>query len=494
MKISKKLTSFLLTLVMVVSTIAVQTVPVQATKDNKVLATKVKFIDYPDGGDNSSVSLRNMVIKDNVTFGKSYGLNMKIYVPEEYMEKGDIAINPSINVFTGKNNQKYLGWAGSKNLYSFKKNSKSVTQKNGFYIINVKMKLNTFRMGTVEIPFPKGSGELSGGVFVVGDRAYEGNIYFDDVELLVNNKVIATANYSNGKAGACTYSVNGNYKHQIKAKVVSLPKENLTVENKSISIREGETKAIKAKVTPKAKITYKSSNTKVATVTGIGIVKGVHKGKATITVKTKASTIKVKVVVQQAPANKVLETNVDFRKNPEGDNNKLNMYFLIQNKNVTFGKSYSLNMKMYVPEELMNDGSFTVYPQVRFWTGNDLETDAGWGDNKEGISFDKSSKNVTKQNKYYVIPVEMPITNYYDDQGQKISAPKGKGQVVVNVEIKGNGDYKGSIYFDDVTLVSDQKVIASEDYNSSIENFCFYYINGNTNQEFVPKICTLPEK
>lgn len=471
MKISKKLTSFLLTLVMVVSTIAVQTVPVQATKDNKVLATKVKFIDYPDGGDNSSVSLRDMVIKDNVTFGKSYGLNMKIYVPEEYMEKGDIAINPSINVFTGKNNQKYLGWAGSKNLYSFKKNSKSVTQKNGFYIINVKMKLNTFRMGTVEIPFPKGSGELSGGVFVVGDRAYEGNIYFDDVELLVNNKVIATANYSNGKAGSCTYSVNGNYKHQIKAKVVSLPKENLTVENKSISIREGETKAIKAKVTPKAKITYKSSNTKVATVTGKGIVKGVHKGKATITVKTKASTIKVKVVVQQAPANKVLETNVDFRKNPEGDNSKLNMYFLIQNKNVTFGKSYSLNMKMYVPEELMNDGSFTVYPQVRFWTGNDLETDAGWGDNKEGISFDKSSKNVTKQNKYYVIPVEMPITNYYDDQGQKISAPKGKGQVVVNVEIKGNGDYKGSI-----------------------ENFCFYYINGNTNQEFVPKICTLPEK
>ena len=71
MKISKKLTSFLLTLVMVVSTIAVQTVPVQATKDNKVLATKVKFIDYPDGGDNSSVSLRDMVIKDNVTFGKS---------------------------------------------------------------------------------------------------------------------------------------------------------------------------------------------------------------------------------------------------------------------------------------------------------------------------------------------------------------------------------------------------------------------------------------
>ena len=88
----------------------------------------------------------------------------------------------------------------------------------------------------------------------------------------------------------------------------------------------------------------------------------------------------------------------------------------------------------------------------------------------------------------------MPITNYYDDQGQRISAPKGKGQVVVNVEIKGNGDYKGSIYFDDVTLVSDQKVIASEDYNSSIENSCFYYINGNTNQGFVPKICTLPEK
>ena len=41
MKISKKLTSFLLTLVMVVSTIAVQTVPVQATKDNKELYQQI---------------------------------------------------------------------------------------------------------------------------------------------------------------------------------------------------------------------------------------------------------------------------------------------------------------------------------------------------------------------------------------------------------------------------------------------------------------------
>ena len=46
---------------------------------------------------------------------------------------------------------------------------------------------------------------------------------------------------------------------------------------------------------------YKSSNKKVATVTkNGGVIKGVKKGKATITVKYKKKTVKLKITVKKA--------------------------------------------------------------------------------------------------------------------------------------------------------------------------------------------------
>lgn len=47
-----------------------------------------------------------------------------------------------------------------------------------------------------------------------------------------------------------------------------------------------------------AKVTYKSSNKKIVTVMDKGVVKGVKKGKATITVKANGKTVKVKVAVK----------------------------------------------------------------------------------------------------------------------------------------------------------------------------------------------------
>ena len=49
---------------------------------------------------------------------------------------------------------------------------------------------------------------------------------------------------------------------------------------------------------PAGKVTYTSSNKKVATVTSKGVVKGIKKGKATITVKCNGITKKFVVTVK----------------------------------------------------------------------------------------------------------------------------------------------------------------------------------------------------
>ncbi len=66
----------------------------------------------------------------------------------------------------------------------------------------------------------------------------------------------------------------------------------------SATIKAGAKTTIKATATPSATITYKSSNTKIAKITSKGVVTGVKKGTAVITVKangvSKKFTVKVK--------------------------------------------------------------------------------------------------------------------------------------------------------------------------------------------------------
>lgn len=65
----------------------------------------------------------------------------------------------------------------------------------------------------------------------------------------------------------------------------------------SKTLNKGSTFILKGKTVPTATVTYKSNNTKVATVTNTGVVKGVNVGKAIITVSangiTKTCTVTV---------------------------------------------------------------------------------------------------------------------------------------------------------------------------------------------------------
>ena len=86
----------------------------------------------------------------------------------------------------------------------------------------------------------------------------------------------------------------GNY----KTKVTVYVNEKLKLKKSSAVIKVKGKAAIKATSNISGKITYTSSNKKIATVTSKGVVKGVKKGKATITVKCNGVSKKFKVTVK----------------------------------------------------------------------------------------------------------------------------------------------------------------------------------------------------
>lgn len=116
-----------------------------------------------------------------------------------------------------------------------------------------------------------------------------------------SNTKIATVNSKTGtvkgiKAGTVTITVtSGKLKATYK---LTVKNPTFTLTKSSATIAKGKTTTIKSKAAPASKVTYISSNKKVATVTSKGVVKGIRKGKATITVKCNGITKKFVVTVK----------------------------------------------------------------------------------------------------------------------------------------------------------------------------------------------------
>lgn len=116
-----------------------------------------------------------------------------------------------------------------------------------------------------------------------------------------SNTKIATVNSKTGtvkgiKAGTVTITAtSGKLKATYK---LTVKNPTFTLTKSSATIAKGKTTTIKSKAAPASKVTYISSNRKVATVTSKGVVKGISKGKATITVKCNGITKKFVVTVK----------------------------------------------------------------------------------------------------------------------------------------------------------------------------------------------------
>lgn len=288
-------------LAMAISAVSAGGVEVKAASANKVMETNVNFVKDASTGDESSVMLNSVLSKEGITFGKTYAINMKIYVPAEFMKSGRIYVSPNLDFYSGDDNENYLGYAQSEEGYSFDKESEAVTKVDDFYMIDAKMPIDAFYADGSDdaSSFPEGTGQIMAGAFVVGEElSYKGSIFFDDVELEMDGAVVASANYENGKAGSSSYLINLEESKTCKPKVVDFTGKALDVTKKSLTVKKGKTATIKTVTAPSAKATFKTSNKKVATVSNKGVVKGIKKGKATITVKANGKTVKVTVTVK----------------------------------------------------------------------------------------------------------------------------------------------------------------------------------------------------
>lgn len=121
-----------------------------------------------------------------------------------------------------------------------------------------------------------------------------------------SNKKVATVS-SKGvikakKAGTTKITVkSGKKKVVVTVKVTGVKTTNLSGVPAAKNVSKGKSFKIKAIATPKntdEKITFKSSNKKVATVTSKGVVKGLKKGTATITVRSGSQKMTCKVTVK----------------------------------------------------------------------------------------------------------------------------------------------------------------------------------------------------
>ena len=118
-------------------------------------------------------------------------------------------------------------------------------------------------------------------------------------------KVTVSSNKINITAGKTAGTANITVKTKTGKKAVvkvTVPKAKTTkISCKAVKVKKGRKVALKPKVTPAysdEKITFKSANRKIATVTSKGTVKGIKKGKTTITIKSGKKRVKVKVTVR----------------------------------------------------------------------------------------------------------------------------------------------------------------------------------------------------
>ena len=121
------------------------------------------------------------------------------------------------------------------------------------------------------------------------------------VKYTSSNTKVATVNSKTGvvkgiKAGTVTITAKAGALKTTCKVVVKNPAFSLV--KSSATIKKGKTTTIRSKAAPAGKVTYTSSNKKVAAVNSKGVVKGIKKGKATITVKCNGITKKFVVTVK----------------------------------------------------------------------------------------------------------------------------------------------------------------------------------------------------
>ena len=138
----------------------------------------------------------------------------------------------------------------------------------------------------------------------MGYNKATGYVYLDNVQFLINGSVVAEQDFEGDIRDIPTRVITAPWddstweSKQAYAEIYDYSNKVVSVPKTKITLKKGKTASLKATAFPNSKITYKTSNKKIATVTSKGVVKGVKKGTATISVTANGKTVKVKVTVK----------------------------------------------------------------------------------------------------------------------------------------------------------------------------------------------------
>lgn len=296
----KKVVALLMAAAMTLSMATLPAGEVKAAGKNHAAEVNV---DFKSGGDETGINFWSFCGLEG-NYAKNYELTYKLYFPKSMM-KFESALYLTSWVYAYDDEGTDYANCNSERV-DITIQSDNVMEKNGFYYVDVKLPMTQFlrwneeKGEEEEASAPEGKGCYGLSFNISAENIdYNKSIYVDDVVLKADGVQVYSEDFeAAGPKHQHEYCINWNEDNWLKTKTVSFSGKALEVAKKALTVKVGKTVKAKATAYPAGKITYKSSNKKVATVDKNGVIKGIKKGTATITVKANGRTEKIKVTVK----------------------------------------------------------------------------------------------------------------------------------------------------------------------------------------------------
>ncbi len=276
----KKLLAGVLAAAMVVAAVPAGVAEAKATPTNKAVA-----LTFSSESDTDAI----FAVLDESTKSEEYALSADVYYPKSAVtEKTAYSIAVNIDVYTSEGEPAAIGSAKVSNTLAggtAAAANTAVEEIGDYYcfkITSLPVKLSQYAGGSIskyaDIPdkvlmFP----ELK----FSGKASTSSKIYVDNLVIKAGSSVAYKNTFDSSQKDSATEIVGSGTEKSLNPSKFSAGK--LEVKEKQ-TVKVGKTINLGAKTEPTGKITYKSSNKKVATVNSKGVVKGIKKGKAKITV------------------------------------------------------------------------------------------------------------------------------------------------------------------------------------------------------------------
>ena len=280
----KKVLSGVLAAAMVISLIPAAQADAASTVTNKAIG--ITFSNEAD----TDVTF---AVMDESSKSEEYALSMDVYYPKSAVtEKASYTVSINLDVFAATGAGEYegaaIGTAKVSNILSGGTSAAANTtvEEVGDYYC---MKITSLPIKLTQYPGTiKKYADIPDTVLVFPEIKFSGKasaaskLYVDNLSIKGGSVTAYANNFDASQKESATEVVGKG--SEVTLDPVKFAAGKLTVKSTKVTVKVKKKVSLGAVADPATKITYKSSNKKVATVNSKGVVKGIKKGKAKITI------------------------------------------------------------------------------------------------------------------------------------------------------------------------------------------------------------------